>query len=65
MAGSNGSAPTDETKNGVPEGGRGRENAEEIQAPNEIIKAKQPLEYYVHYLEDERLMDRWVKENMV
>ena len=40
-------------------------NAEEIQAPNEIIKAKQPLEYYVHYLEDERLMDRWVKENMV
>ena len=28
-------------------------------------KAKQPVEYYVHYLEEERLMDRWVKENMV
>jgi len=23
------------------------------------------VEYYVHYLEDERPMDRWVKENMV
>ena len=27
--------------------------------------AKRPVEYYVHYLEQERPMDRWVKENMV
>ena len=28
-------------------------------------KAKSPVEYYVHYLEQERPNDRWVKENMV
>ena len=28
-------------------------------------RARQPVEYYVHYLEDERPNDRWVKENMV
>ena len=30
-----------------------------------MMKAKQPVEYYIHYLEDERPMDRWVKETMV
>ena len=30
-----------------------------------MCKAKQSVEYYVHYLEQERPMDRWVKENMV
>jgi hypothetical protein len=30
-----------------------------------LTKAKKPVEYYVHYLEEERPMDRWVKEHMV
>ena len=30
-----------------------------------MTKAKQPVEYYVHYLEFERPNDRWVRENMV
>ena len=30
-----------------------------------MTRAKQPVEYYVHYLENERPMDRWVRENMV
>ena len=29
------------------------------------MRARQPVEYYVNYLEQERPMDRWVKENMV
>ena len=29
------------------------------------VRARQPVEYYVNYLEQERPMDRWVKENMV
>lgn len=29
------------------------------------VRARQPVEYYVNYLEDQRPMDRWVKENMV
>ena len=57
-----GSVPTEESKNGVPEGAR---QAEDPEATTEIVRAKQTVEYYVHYLDEERLMDRWVKENMV
>lgn len=55
----------EETKNGVPEGGKPTESPEDAENQAEIVKAKSSVEYYVHYLEEERLMDRWVKENMV
>ena len=29
------------------------------------MRARQSVEYYVNYVEQERPMDRWVKENMV
>jgi len=45
--------------------GSRRESPEDIEAITEIVKAKSTVEYYIHYLEEERLMDRWVKENMV
>ena len=47
-----------------------KENGPKVESPEdegsvEITKAKQSVEYYIHYLEDERPMDRWVKEDMV
>ena len=37
----------------------------EVEVGAVLTKAKKPVEYYVHYLEEERPMDRWVKEHMV
>lgn len=30
-----------------------------------MSKKRKPVEYYVTYVEEQRLMDRWVQENMV
>ena len=41
------------------------DDPEKKQEGEDTERAKTPVEYYVHYLEVDRLFDRWVKENMV
>ena len=65
---------------GAPEGGEGvdernpeeqkeldtaKETASDDKEGSYMTRAKQPVEYYVHYLEFERPNDRWIRENMV
>ena len=48
-----------------------RQNGEQRESPEDVAngtaenRAKQPVEYYVNYLDQERPMDRWIRENMV
>ena len=57
-------AKTEGQSGSLMEENKARESPED-EANGQVIRANSPVEYYVNYVEQERPMDRWVKEKMV